>query len=78
MDKRLLKKPKYKIGDAVAYRESTEDGVICIAIHEIMSIYGYIKKNQNYTYTWVYELKQVVSNSLLVEPIEEYQILYKL
>jgi len=60
MDKRLLKKPKYKIGDIIVYREAREKDESIIILHqgEIIEAYGLLESgDKDDKVSWTYHTK---------------------
>jgi len=80
MDKRLLSKPKYKIGDLIVYqdryREDEDDlnKVMQGVIVEAYSLIDLLEKKDKLT--WYYYTKELINNCL--DPLEEEDIFYKL
>lgn len=78
IDNRLLRKPKYKIGDVVVYKEtSEEDGVEIIIQSRIIESHGLLETyNLEDTLSWYYTTERTENEDN--DDLYEGQILYSL
>ena len=77
-DKRLLKEPKYKIGDIIVYQDRYDDGgMIKLYQSNITESYSLLESDDPYDeLSWYYNTEQTIRNE--DDPLEETDILYKL
>ena len=78
LNKKILKKPKYKIDDVIVYRDRySQNSLIEISQSKIVEAYGLWEsgwKNDSLTWSYITEL----SNKNEEDSLQEEDILYKL
>lgn len=78
IEERLLKKPKYKVGDIVVYLDRyTNDGMTIVLQSKITAANALIElSNPNDVLSWFYSTKEIEENSS--DSLVDSDIMYKL
>jgi len=75
-NKRLLLKPKYKIGDIIVFA-SDDEGITDVLQGVIVNAYGLIDlEDKKDTLYWYYQTKEIIENG--DDSLHESEIFYKL